>query len=351
MKCEQLASGSYRVKPMINGKRYSLTFDHIPTDKEINAALMKKIADAPVTSHKAHSRLPFADAVKDYIELKIDRNSPSTTREYERLTHHFSDYFCGLDVRSIQQLDVDKEIASWLKKDLSYKTMLNYFKMMQTVIKKFGGATFSMDMLPEKPKKDEPYIPTNEDIYKLLTYLKEHNSKMLIPIWLGTYGLRRGEVCALDPQEDIDFMDAIVHIRKDMVEDIDHNWVVKEPKTQASKRDVPINPDLADLIRITDWKYTGHPNSINKALQRAQKKLGIEQFSLHKLRHYCCSELFDMGCTETDVMYFLGWEEESECMRQVYKHSRLKTDQERQRDIANKLSERITKVSTKVSTK
>ena len=347
MKYEILPSGAYRVRPRINGKRFSLTFDHEPTEKEITNAFNNKLYNEVTTSQKPQKGISFEQAVKDYIELKKDRNSPSTLREYEKVLKRFSAEFKAKDIYEIEQLDVDKEVANWLKKDLHYKTMLNYFRMAQTVIRKFGGKTYTMDMLPEKPKKEEPYIPTNEDVSKLLEYAKVNYKKMYVPIWLACYGLRRGEVCALDPDTDIDYENSIIHVTKDLVEDSDHNWVAKEPKTQASKRDVPVAKDLTELIRLSGWKYNEHPHTINKTLRKCEIALGIPTFSLHKLRHYCCSELFDMGCTETDVMAFMGWEKESDCMRQVYKHSRLKTDQERQRDIADKLTSKMNKKEAK----
>lgn len=341
MKYEILPSGNYRVKRFLNGKRYSLTFKHIPTESEITQALVNKASNISVTAQEPQIALTFAKAVKEYITLKKDRNSASTLKEYDRLPKRFSEEFCNKSITDITQLDVDKEVAAWLKKKLSYKTIVNYFRMMQTVIKKFGGIEYSEDMLPEKPKKEEPYIPTSEDVSKMLPYIRDNYPMHYILFWISCYGLRRGEICALT-LDDIDFENAIIHVRKDMVQDSNLNWVIKEPKTQASKRDVPISKDLSELIRLSGCVYRGHPNSISKVLSRTQDALGIPRFSLHKMRHYCCSELFDMeGVTETDVMYLMGWAEESDVMRQVYKHSRLKNNLNKQRSIADKLAQRM----------
>lgn len=337
---DKLKSGNYRVKRQVNGKRYSLTFDHIPTENEIMIAVVNK-ANSPETRSRVANSHSFEEAVKLYNELKKDRNSPSTKREYSRLTNHFTEKFNKMDVKKITQLDVDTEIANWLKKGLSYKTMKNYISMAKTVITKYGGIEFNLDMLPEKPKKEEKYIPTPNDVKRLLVYIKDEYPMMYIPFWLSAYGLRRGEVCALDPATDIDYKNAIVNITKDLVENSDKEWVIKEPKTQASKRPVAVSKALTDLIKQKGVVYEGHPNSINKALHRAQKALGIPRFNLHYMRHFCCTELYDAGYTETDIMAYMGWEKESDVMRTVYKHSRLKKDKERQRILANKLDSKI----------
>lgn len=338
MNFEILPSGSYRVRKSYKGTRYSLTFDHKPTEMDVLEAIQTKLSQpAPA----APNSLDFEGCIKEYIELKKSRNSPRTTREYSRLCNSFSDEFCKKQISSITQLDVDKEIARWIDEGLAYKTMDNYIKMARAAIRKFGGPDFDLNMLPAKPKKKEVYIPTNEDIQRLHPYIRDHYPRVYIAFWISCYGLRRGEILALT-MDDIDFENAVIHITKDTVQDADGNWVVKEPKTQASKRSISVSKDLTDLIRITGKIYDCVPGTLGKDLNRAQKALGIERFSLHKMRHYCCTELFDMGCSETDVMAYLGWEEESAVMRTVYKHARLKNDRDRQRDIAEKLTSRFT---------
>lgn len=340
MKIEQLKSGNYRVRLMEDGKRYSLTFNHHPSDKEIYAALAKK-QNAPDAAQELDSGINLTQAVKNYIELKKDRNSPATLREYERLTNHFTKEFCSKDLSTITQLDVDREIAIWLKDKLAYKTMHNYIHMFQAVVNKYGNTVYNFDMLPEKPKKVEPYIPTSEDVKRILQYFKDNQTPAYVAFWLSMYGLRRGEICAIDPATDIDYETATIHVTKDMVEDVDHNWIIKPPKTQVSVRDVAISRDLSELIRITGKIYTGHPNSLNKALRRAQQALKINSFSWHKMRHYCCTELYEAGISENNILAYMGWSETSDVMRDVYRHFRLKSDKVKQREIADLISKKV----------
>ena len=329
MKVTEIKPGLYRVQPYYEGKRYSLCFDHEPTDGEIQKALIKKVADTSVTSQKPHLGTSFEQCVKDYIELKKDRNSPRTTKEYNNLCNHFSDRFCKMDIMKIQQIDIDKEVAVWIKNGLAYKTMKNYLSMAQTVISKYGGQKYSFDMLPEKPKKEESYIPTRDDVKRIMEYMREHYPDMYPAFWLSTYGLRRGEIVCLTLDK-IDFENSIITIDQDLVEDLEHNWVKKDPKTQASKRKIGVSHDLTALIRLRGKIYDFHPNSLNKALIRSQKALGITHFNLHKMRHYACTELYEANISENEILAYMGWSETSDVMREVYRHFRLKHDTDRQ---------------------
>lgn len=335
MRIEKLPSGSYRVRKTYKGKTISMTFDKKPTEKDIMIAFSERI-NTVLTQPEASYRLSFEEAVKKYVELKKGRISAKYQKEYNNLTNKFTNEFVKKDIFKIKQLDIDYEVAEWLEKKLSYKTMKNYYSMACAVIRKFNPEVkINENMLPEKPKKEEPYIPTREDVARLLKWFRENCEQAYVAYWLSIFGLRRGEVLALTA-DDVD-LDGTCRINKDMVEGPDHKWIVKEPKTQASIRTIQIDTDLAHLIKLRGYVFKGGTSTVNKALKRAEKELGIEDFSLHKMRHYCCTELYDMGFTEIDIMAYMGWEKESEVMRAVYRHSRLKNNKLKKIEIAGAL--------------
>ena len=334
-KIEKLPSGSYRVRKMYKGKKVSMTFDKKPTESDIMVAFSEKINTLLNVPESAY-RLSFEDAIKKYVELKKDRISVKYQKEYLNLNNKFSEVFAKKDIFKMKQLDFDYEVAKWLEKKLSYKTMLNYYSMAKTVIGKFNPELKLNDnMLPEPPKQEEDYIPTKEDTKKILNWFRENCQQCYVAFWLSIFGLRRGEVFALTA-DDVD-LDGACRITKDMVEGLEHKWVVKEPKTQASIRTINIDKELAQLIKIQGYVYKGGTTTTNKALQRACKELNIPKFNLHKMRHYCCTELYNMGFTEVDIMAYMGWEKESKVMKDVYRHSRLKKDKLKKIEIAGAL--------------
>ena len=92
-----------------------------------------------------------------------------------------------------------------------------------------------------------PYIPTAEEVKLLLEYAQDESDGMFyVPCMLGTYGMRRSEICALTTK---DIKNNVVHINKSLCRDFENNWVIKNwPKTETSVRDIPINADLVKLI-------------------------------------------------------------------------------------------------------
>ena len=78
MKLEQLPSGSYRVKKMVKGVLYRVTFDHKPTQKEIAIALAERIQDEGVQNGS------FYKYALEYINNKKGVLSPATIRTYNK---------------------------------------------------------------------------------------------------------------------------------------------------------------------------------------------------------------------------------------------------------------------------
>ena len=157
-------------------------------------------------------------------------------------------------------------------------------------------------------------MPKSDDIKALIEYSK--GKQMEVPMLLGCYGMRRSEICALTPA---DIEGNVIHINKAMVKDKDNNWVIKTTKTTSSTRDIIVPDEVIETINRVGL-YKGTPNYFDTWLKRAEKSLGIESFSFHKLRHYFASQAHASGIPDVDVMRFGGWETDR-VMKGVYRHS------------------------------
>ena len=144
-----------------------------------------------------------------------------------------------------------------------------------------------------------------------------------VPLLLACASLRRGEICALT-MDDID--GNTIHITKDMVLDINKEWVIKPPKTTQSIRDVVV-PDRVIEAISRNGLYKGHPNSISDWMDKAERTLGLEHFSLHKCRHYFASAAHEAGVSDADIMKAGGWKTDH-VMKTVYRHSLAKDNSE-----------------------
>lgn len=326
MKIEKLPSGSYRIRKMYKGKTHTVVFSYKPTQKE---AMQAMAAELDKVQHGRHDELTFKAASEKYIESKKNILSPSTIRGYSGIVRQISNAFLDNNIYDITTLDVQSEmnrIAGYC----SPKTVRNHHGFISAVLGAFRPDLKLNTTLPQKVKRD-PYIPSDDDVKKILGYAK--GTEYEIPIILACYGMRRSEICALTPD---DINGDIVSITKAKVQDENLEWVIKTTKTTASTRDIVIPMEIADKIRAKGYVYNGHPGEITKFLAASQKKLGIPLFSIHKLRHYFASKMSAMNIPEEDILRSGGWET-AYVMKGVYRHAMEDKNKDAQRAAASKL--------------
>lgn len=318
MKIEQLPSGSYRIRKMFNGVNYAVTVPYKPTQKEALQLINEKL-----NYRTKHDRKTFEDSAKDYITLKENVLSPRTIREYHMIIKRLPAWFTSKDFYTIKAVDIQK-VVNELSQTLSPKTVRTLHGFISAVFGTFRAELIINTTLPQRVK-NEPYIPTNEDVKQILEYTKEHAPHFYVALFLASSGLRRSEICALQMS---DIVGTMLHVSKAKVQDVKGEWVLKTTKTTASTREIPLPPDIVNLIKAQGYIYNGSPQSISNYLLRTEKKLGIPQFSIHKLRHYFASTLLAEGATMKDVQALGGWETDSETLKTVYAHAmKSRTDE------------------------
>lgn len=100
----------------------------------------------------------------------------------------------------------------------------------------------------KKPTKNRFHAEfyTDEEVRSLLAIIGEHHLKL--PVALAALcGLRRGECLGLK-QDDIDFEKGCIYIRRQLT--VKNNIVsISEPKTHNSIRQVPLAPEVAEMLR------------------------------------------------------------------------------------------------------
>ncbi len=325
MKIEKRPSGTYRVRKMYKRQMYTVTFDHKPTQKEAMLAM----ADELQKVQKKHDSMNFKAAAEEYIGAKRNVLSPTTIRGYNSALKTISMRFQDINIHDITALDIQTEV-NHLAKDHNTKTVRNYHGFISAVLGTFCPNLKICTTLPQKVK-NEPYIPSDDDVKRVLEYAK--GTEYEIPLILACYGLRRSEICALT-LEDLD--GDIIRINKAKVLNEDAKWVEKTTKTTSSTREIVIPVEIADKIREKGYIYKGYPNSITVYLGKAEEKLGIPHFPLHKLRHYFASKMSSLNIPEADIMKMGGWETDY-VMKGVYRHSMLEKEENAKREAAEKL--------------
>ncbi len=324
MKIEKLPSGSYRIRKMYKGKTYTVVFNYKPTQKEAMQAMAAELDKVKCSG----AQMTFFKAAENYVDMKRNVLSPKTIKEYGETIRRFPEWFSSLPVTDITQVHINK-LVNELSRDKSPKTVRNYHGFLTAVLGTFYPGLRISTTLPQRIKS-EPYTPSREDVKRILAEIK--GTPYEIPITLACFGMRRSEICALQPE---DVEGDVVHITKAMVQNEQKEWVIKTTKTTSSTRDIIIPMELADQIRKQGYVCKCYPGMIAQTLSTIERKLDIPHFSLHKLRHYFASEMSAMGVPEADILRLGGWETDH-VMKSVYRHSMIDKEESAKREAADK---------------
>jgi len=312
MKIEKTKSGKYRIRLMEKGKTYCVTLDYKPTQREAYQIMQDKI------NHISDTHITLDDACNKYISSKNNVLSPSTIRGYKSIIRSIPETLKCKDIMEIDDYVLQNFINDFTAEH-SAKTVINTTNFIKVCIKFFLPKSEFSVSLPKKQSKDI-VVPEIEDVKALLNEAKD--TRYYVPIYLACLSLRLSEICALE-LSDLD--GDILTINKALVRG-ESGYVVKPcAKTDKSNRTVVIPKDLADTIREQGFIYNGYPNQIDKYLYRTLPKLGIDTFSIHKMRHFFASYSHDLGYSDALVMEIGGWKSDR-IMKQVYRHA-MKKDQ------------------------
>jgi len=143
-----------------------------------------------------------------------------------------------------------------------------------------------------------------------------YRAAVLLAAWCG---LRRGEICGLHV-EDVDLRAQTVTVRKNRVELLESSVAFDgDTKTDAGRRTVNIPPHVIPVLveHMQEWAgkervfigRDGRPmrgDAIRQAFDRARKKVGMEKFTFHDLRHTGQTLAAATGATLADLMLRLG---------------------------------------------
>lgn len=129
--------------------------------------------------------------------------------------------------------------------------------------------------------------------------------------------MRRGEICALTID---DVKDGYIIVNKSKVYGKGGKWVINYANTKSEERKVYIPKILEDKIRKKGYIFKYSPTALSKRQVALQKKLGMEHFSLHKLRHYYASISHALGVPDAYILQTGGWKTDH-VMKSVYRHA------------------------------
>lgn len=338
-KAKKLPSGNWRVQvyDKNTGKYKSFT---APTKREAEyKAIQYSVSN---TNTNSYENLTLKEAYERYINSKSSVLSPSTIKEYVRSYNNDFKKLMPISLSKITPELVQTAINEMSAK-LSPKTVRNRHGLLHSVLKAYRPELTLTTRLPQKTKS-EVTIPTTQEVQMLLENADE---VIRVPILLASSGgLRRGEICALTPS---DFNDFGVKVNKAVVIDKNHNKILKQPKTTAGYRFVPLPKEIIDEAR--QWKHFNlSPDALGKRFYTLVNSLPIPHISFHKLRHYFASELHAQGIPDQYIAQIGGWETVATLQR-IYQHTLRDKEIEMSNKIVNVFANNFTKQQQNLTSK
>lgn len=316
----QLRSGNYRIRKTYNGKVYSATLDHKPSQNEADMILFEKINKNGRRRKLKYPNATLFDAAEKYINIRRPVISPTTVRGYKEILHSLEsiDELHETRIEDIDQAFIQKIINIMTLKGLSPKTVKNRISFIISVIREETGDFNPKITLPQQ-KKPNYHIPTDEEYSKLMDLAR--GSEFEIALYLAAFGLRRSEICGLSLK---DVSDTGVYIHNTMVLDEHGKWIIKpKTKNRESERFVPIPEHVINLIRERGYIYNNTPPEISRFIHKCVKKLNIQDFSLHRLRHYFATKAHYLSIPEKSILHIGGWKTDH-VMKTIYQHAEEK---------------------------
>ena len=323
MYIEQRKSGSYRIVQMIDGRKYSVSVDHKPTKSEATRLIAEALASRP---KRANVKTTFSEGAQQYIDDKDNVLSPSTQYGYQclkNLLDRLYPDFVKMRMCDITDRDIQKLISVYAE-NRSPKTVMNLIGFISPVLKYFEKSRILDVAIPPKEIVDL-YTPDDDEVEKLVK--KIEGSRYEIAVMLGAFALRRSEICALT-MDDFDFEENSVFVHRAKVAAKNGGYVIVERnKTSKSRRKVYLPEVICQRIKDRGCIYDGSPNSISRYMSKVEKELGINHFSLHRLRSYYASISDYLQAAEVSILDQGGWAS-PHVMKKVYRKKLEKKNKE-----------------------
>lgn len=264
------------------------------------------------------------DAVEGYLTVKESVLSPTTVRSYKSIEKNHLGEIENISLLDITKADVQKWISDLVSSGASPKTVRNCFGLVQAAALMYDDELKFKVQLPQ-PKPYKGYCPSDDDVMALINAIKEKDdTTMLIGILLIAFGpLREGEACALTSE---DVNGNVISINKSMAYTVDHEWVIKQPKTTSSVRDIEYPDFVIDLVKNIDGRLVPlTPHAFYDRFRRIIKSIDIPYFRVHDLRHYGASIMHSLNIPDVYLLQRGGWASDY-TMKRVYRNS-IKTEQ------------------------
>lgn len=300
-------------------------------------------------------RVPFSDYCKNFIlGNNVSRVTgkplePTTIRTYITiLNKQINPYIGDKEVWQVTQKDIEALIFALTQKGMSASTIKKTFNLINSTFV-YAEIHDGLETNPcknvVKPKRAKPRDNplTIEEAKELQAKLKAMNPSAvtLLARLILACGVREGEACAIKVS-DVDLKRGVLYIRASIARSSARTVggergrsYLKEPKTEAGVRTIPLNKELKTIIkdacRLLEYKcreegyaYNSElfllgkpdgtwitPSTLSRQWSVMAKTLDLKGLlgkyvTLHDLRHTFTTYALALGAPVKDVQVILG---------------------------------------------
>lgn len=292
----------------------------------------------------ARDRLAAAEPVKDSVQrfgdylshwldsaLEASSRKQSTKVLYRNLSKHLA-VLEKKPLAKIRKTDIDGLIVSLRKKGLSDSTVRSVYTVLRAVLedaKDDGLVAVNMATKVKRPgiaRREAKHLPV-ADVTAVLAASEGLRYSPVLKLIAAT-GLRRGEAIGLH-WKDVNLDAGELKVRHTLGR-VGNELLVTEPKTQRSRRTIPLSPAVVKLLKAqraaqaaeklkagNQWTDTGlvftnefggpvDPRNMLRTIELASKKAEVEGIGVHTLRHSAAVAWLEQGVHIKAVADLLG---------------------------------------------
>jgi len=331
---ESTGKGKWRVvveagRDPATGKRKRIVRRIEGRKADAEELLTQLLAEFKQGTYVEPSKITVAEWLNTWLhEYKKQDLRPTTWESYEVIIrNHLVPAIGALPLQSLRPEHLQRLYNEKREAGLSAQTIHHIHKVIhgaleQAIKNRLIQHNVSEAVTLPKIRRREIRTLTPEEQSKFLKVLDGDRLGAAFLMLLGT-GMRRGELLALR-WEDVNLNEGTVFIQRDMVW-TKNGLVFQEPKTEKSRRLVPLPPPVLEALEQHKEKMEAEgnyspsapvfctingnyiiPRNFNRKFYELCRKAGIEGVNLHALRHTYATRLLEAREHPKVVQELLG---------------------------------------------